>query len=598
MGKQGKKRSKRPRVPSKQKQAPGTLRTSGEGVERLDISVDDLRAIVERTKSGPLSDEDRIRLGGAVDTLAVVTAELEAKTASLRRLRRLIFGPTSEKTRDVLGQQGEDQSNPTVPSADGNDDVTEQPAGATDTAEKAQGKAGDDKGEDQKPPKRKGHGRRSAKEYTGAERIKVPHQSLKHKAPCPECLKGKVYLQSEPAVLVRVTGVAPLSATVYECERLRCNLCGEVFTAERPEDVGPQKYDETAAAMIGLMKYGCGMPFNRLEGLEGSLGIPLPASTQWEVVEPAALKLMPVLMMLIWQAAQGKVLHNDDTTARILELQPKKAEGEAEGDQEQKKERTGLYTSGIVSISGGHRIAMFFTGRQHAGENLADVLRQRASELGPPLQMSDAMPANQPGDQTTIACNCNSHARRRFVDVYEKFPEEVAHVLKVFKDIYANDDWTKEQAMSDEDRLRYHQQHSAPLMDSLKGWLKEQFDQKKVEPNSTLGEAINYMTKHWDKLTRFLHVPGAPLDNNLCERILKKAILHRKNALFFKTTNGACVGDLFMTLIHTCELEGVNPFEYLVTLLRHHEELADEPGRWLPWNYQANLNEPGIHQAS
>lgn len=590
MSKRSRKRSKKPKVPRA---------TSGKGqghrgrLERMSVSVDELKAIVRQLKSGQqVTDDDLGKLDGAVDTLAVMTAELEAKGASIRRLRRLIFGPSSEKTRNVLGQQATDESTTTTASADATDDGAGQPAGAADSAK------GNNEAEDQTPPKGKGHGRRSAKEYTGAERTRVPHESLKHKDPCPECLKGKVYLQSEPAVLVRVTGVAPLRATVYECERLRCNLCGEVFTADPPEDVGPQKYDETAAAMIGLMKYGCGMPFNRLERLEGSLGIPLPASTQWEVVEPAALKLMPVLTMLIWQAAQGKVLHNDDTTARILELQPKKAEAEAEEDQGQKKERAGLYTSGIVSITGGHRIAVFFTGRQHAGENLADVLQQRASELDPPVQMSDALPANRPGDQATIASNCNSHARRRFVDVYDEFPEEVAHVLKVFKGIYANDDRTKEQAMSDEERLHYHQQHSAPLMNSLKHWLKEQFDLKKVEPNSTLGESINYMNNHWNELTRFLHVPGAPLDNNICERALKKAILHRKNALFFKTANGARVGDLFMTLIHTCELEGVNPFDYLVTLLRHHEELANEPDRWLPWNYQANLTEADAHHAS
>jgi hypothetical protein len=76
----------------------------------------------------------------------------------------------------------------------------------------------------------------------------------------------------------------------------------------------------------------------------------------------------------------------------------------------------------------------------------------------------------------------------------------------------------------------------------------------------------------------------AVLDNNVVERALKKAILHRKNALFYKTMNGARVGDLFMSLIHTCELNRVNPFDYLTELLRHPAEVAVRPAEWMPWN--------------
>ena len=107
---------------------------------------------------------------------------------------------------------------------------------------------------------------------------------------------------------------------MYELDRLRCNLCGEVFTAQEPEGVGPEKYDETTAAMIALLKYGSGMPFYRLEKLEHLLGIPLPASTQWEIVEEAAEVIKAARDELIRQAAQGEVLHNDDTSMRVLHL--------------------------------------------------------------------------------------------------------------------------------------------------------------------------------------------------------------------------------------------------------------------------------------
>ena len=135
----------------------------------------------------------------------------------------------------------------------------------------------------------------------------------------------------------------------------------------------------------------------------------------------------------------------------------------------------------------------------------------------------------------------------------------------------------------------FHQAHSGPLMDQLHAWLTAQLDDHRVEPNSGLGHAITYFLKHWTPLTLFLRQPGAPLDNNLCERALKKAILHRKNAYFFKTPNGAHVGDLFMSLIHTCELEGVNPFQYLTALQHHPDAVAVHPTAWLPWNYQDAL---------
>ena len=115
------------------------------------------------------------------------------------------------------------------------------------------------------------------------------------------------------------------------------------------------------------------------------------------------------------------------------------------------------------------------------------------------------------------------------------------------------------------------------------------FDDALVEPNSALGEAINYLLKRWDAMTLFLRKAGAPLDNNICERALKKAILHRKNSMFFKSEKGARTGDAFMSLIYTCELNGANPFDYLTELQRHAKDLAAAPHNWMPWNYRETL---------
>ena len=529
----------------------------GEPPKRRDVDVGALQAIVERGKTQPLSPDDYDQLKSAVETLAFLTAEIESKGSSIERLRYLLFGSKSEKASNVLGG---DKTTTSKPRGNG------KPRGA-------QGQ-------------KKGHGKNGASAYPGADKVHVRHPSLCGGAGCPGCTKGKVYPLQEPSTLLRVRGMAPLFATLYSRDRLRCNLCGEVFTAPAPEGVGDRKYDETATSMVALLKYGTGLPFNRIEKLQEGLGIPMPAATQWDLVHDAATKVMPAFDELVREAAQGKVLHNDDTSMKVLELL---GERRADPFDDELEGRTGVFTTGIVSTRDERLIALFLTGRKHAGENLKDVLAHRAAELPPPIQMSDALSRNAPGDTPTLKANCNSHGRRYFVNVVEDFPEECRYVIETLGEVFHHDAIARRESMSDDERLRFHQEKSKPLMDELDTWMSKQIDEHIVEPNSGLGEAIEYMQEHWDKLTLFLSVPGAPLDNNVVERALKKAILHRKNALFYKTKNGARVGDAFMSLIYTTELCGGSAFDYLVALLRHHRELRECPAAWTPWRYVETL---------
>jgi len=567
----------------------GTAPRAKPDLQHVDIDLEELQGIIEQALERPLAGEDAEKLKAAVGTLAFLTQELEAKGTSIKRLRNLIFGPSTEKTSKVLGDQ-DNESDQEKDAADS--DPAHADGGDKESDTVQAGTAGETE-----KKTRKGHGRNGADAYTGAERVETSHESLKHGDPCPEpeCTDGKVYRQVKPKTLVRVTGIAPLLATIHELERLRCNLCGTVFTAQAPDGVGQEKYDETAASMVGLLKYGCGVPFNRLDKLEKSLGIPLPSSTQWDLVEKAAALLLPAYRELIRQAAQGDILHNDDTSMKILDLMGLRRQANENDDP---SDRTGIFTTGIVSTLEDHRIAAFFTGRQHAGENLADLLAQRAAELSAPIQMCDALSRNTSGDFETIVANCLAHARRGFVEVADNFPEECRYVLETLRDVYRNEALAKERSMSPEERLAFHQAESGPIMDKLKAWLKEQFDQRLVEPNSGLGGAIQYMKNHWDKLTLFLREPGAPLDNNIVERSLKRAILHRKNALFYKTENGARVGDLFMTLIHTCELEGINAFDYLVAVQQHTALVEANPDHWMPWNFRKTLADLEVDSAA
>lgn len=522
-------------------------------IEVLDIPREELDALLEHARTA-LPEEDYRRLKAVVEGLSYLTDLIADKDTTIRDLRRLLFPLLTEKTREVLKRAGIQE--------------TQQPAPADNSAAT-------------KKQKKPGHGRNGADAYHGAQRIVIPHADLHAGDACPACAKGKIYVQQEPKRRVRISGQAPLTATVYELERLRCNLCGEMYTAQAPEDVGEEKYDETAGAMIAQMKYGSGVPFHRLERLEQNMGIPLAAGTQWEIVEEAAELIRPAYEELIRQAAQGEVLHNDDTSMRVLHLA-----------REPSDERTGVFTSGVVSVADDRRIALFFTGRQHAGENLADVLKRRSAALPSPVQMCDALSRNAPklaeGIEILLA-TCLAHGRRQFVEVAANFPTQCRYVLEMLGEVYRNDAAVREQKMSPEGRLRFHQERSRPIMDRLHSWMEAQLAERKTEPNSGLGQAIQDMLRHWQPLTLFLRRAGAPLDNNLVERSLKKAILHRKNALYYKTENGARVGDLYMSLIHTCELNGVHSLDYLTELQRHAEELHRSPAAWMPWNYRSSI---------
>ena len=538
----------------------------------IEVNSQQMQELLDRAASNTLREDDTELIRQIFDSYVQVFQIVGDKNTTIARLRKLLFGASTEKADKVL----DDADNSEEPSTTDSD-----PADSSALSEPNDVPATDD----EPPP---GHGRYGADDYPGAQQVDVLHETLCIGDHCPDCQAGTLY-EKTPSVFVRFKGQAPLQATVYRLQRLRCHLCGKIFTAARPDDMGESKYDHTVASMIGLLKYGSGLPFNRLRRLQGNCEIPLAASTQWGIVYAAALLMAAAYEELIRQAAQGEVIYNDDTTVKILELMGQRAEKSPPPDDPHDPNRTGLFTSGVVATRAGLRIALFFSGRQHAGENLRDVLKQRAAELDAPIQMCDGLSRNLPKELETILANCLAHGRRNFVELYDRFTGECRYVIKALKIIYHNDQVACEESMLAEERLAYHQAHSKPTMDNLKDWLKRQFDEKLVEPNSALGEAIQYLLKRWDSLTLFLRKAGAPLDNNLCERALKKAILHRKNSLFFKTRNGARVGDIYMSLIYTCELNGTNAFDYLNQLQLHASDVTEHPQRWMPWNYQDAL---------
>jgi hypothetical protein len=253
-------------------------------------------------------------------------------------------------------------------------------------------------------------------------------------------------------------------------------------------------------------------------------------------------------------------------------------------------ERTGLFTTAVVAIVAAiGTIALFFTGRKHAGENLALVLDKRASALPPPIQMGDALTRNLPKGHVVLDSNCLAHGRRKIFDEIDNYPVECRFLLDRLALVYKLDDECKARGDSDDERLLAHQTHSAPLMEEVRARMAAELADKRIEPNSDLGQAFNYFLVRWEKFTLFLRQPGAPLDNNIAERALKMTIRHRKASLFYRSQRGAHVGDVFMSLIHTTELHHQNPFEYLTALQRNYKAVADKPADWMPWNYKHTL---------
>ena len=364
-----------------------------------------------------------------------------------------------------------------------------------------------------------GHGRNGAEAFGGARKVEIAHQKLKHGDRCPECGKGNVYGQKEPKVLVRIVGQAPLAATVYSLERLRCSACGQVFTAQEPEGVGPEKYDETAAAMIAQLKYGSGVPFYRLERLESQLGIPLPAATQWEIVEEAAELIKPAYEELIRQAAQGEVVHNDDTSMRVLKLDARARQTSAPacspaGSCRPARAGRSRCTSPAPACRREPRRRVEAAGGGACRRRFRCATRCRATCRSCPREWRFCWPT------ASLMEDGSSWKWRR------TFPSECRYVLEMLGEVYGHDAEARERAHDAGTAAALSSAAQRPVMEQT-AWLAGSAvcrAQDGAELRAGQGDHVPAAITG-EPLTLFLREAGAPLDNNLVERALKRAIL-------------------------------------------------------------------------
>jgi transposase len=559
----------------------------------IEIEAAEVERLIEQAQQGKLEAAAQSRIVPLLRTLLWLERTLLETRISLAKLRKVLFGKRTEKptrkpqqppdgSADSSGDK-EDQSglaNKTkLPAVDaaaaGHRGRSDSDAGAK-TGSQEPAPVGADV---QESTPRPGHGRLGAADYPGAERVFCTHDQYQAGDRCPECIRGRLH-RSRPLVRLRFTGQPLALVTRYELEQLRCGACAALFVAHLPPAAGQQTYDLSLKVNLAVAHYHLGLPFKRIESFQHLVGMPLPDATQWEQVADSAYPIYEHLKRL---GAQQPLVYQDDTGARILSLI-------AENQADPQPERKGMYTT-VLRFEGDQSVCLYFTGRQHAGENLDDILAHRDPHLAPIQWMSDALAANTPKghkDQA-VDLSCLVHGRRQFVDIHAFCPSECARVIDASAAIYKHEAHCKDHQLTPAQRLAYHQEHSREVMGELKTWMEQQLQERLVEPNSRLGGAFDYLLKRWAALTRFLHIPGVPLDNNTAERALKIILRYRKNSLFYKNAHGAYVGDVLTSLIETCRLNGINPLDYLRALMENRSAVLADPGAWLPWSYRETL---------
>ena len=552
----------------------------------IEIEEAEVERLIDQARQGQLDAAAQQRIVPLLQTLVWLQRTLLETRISLGKLRKILFGKRTEKAPRKPKPPSDGSTDP----SDGTKN-TSPPAGEGKDANRADTDRGEETGtgapagvgsDVQVPTPRPGHGRLGAADYPGAETRFCSHDTLEAGAPCPACGRGRLY-SMEPLVRLRFAGQPLVSVTHWQLERLRCGACGTLWVAHMPPEADRETYAVSLKVMLAVAHYHMGLPFKRIESFQNLVGMPLPDATQWELVEQVADGVYPVFDRLQLLGAQQPLVYQDDTGARILSLIK-------ENQADPPPERKAMYTT-VLRFEGEHTICLYFTGRCHAGENLDAILAARDPDLPPIQWMSDALAANTPKHHLDRALdlNCLVHGRRQFTDIDAFFPNQCARVVDAIAKVYEHEAHCKDQQLSAAQRLAYHQAHSAPVMTELKVWMQQQLEDKLVEPNSRLGGAFAYLLKHWEALTRFLHIPGAPLDNNCAEQALKMILRYRNNSLFYKNEHGAYVGDVITSSIETSRLNGINPLDYLGALMHNRSAVFADPAAWLPWNYLETL---------
>ena len=413
--------------------------------------------------------------------------------------------------------------------------------------------------------------------------IKHPLNSEQLKCPC--CSKNMHRAHKKSVTILKFTNFAE---DVHEIETARCLTCNTKVEAQGPQEKTIGNFSIPLAAIIISLRYAYGLPSFRLEEVTSAMGYRIPDSSQWDLFEAAGNILNSFAKFLKSHAVGAEIVQMDDTAARINSLTSEFKLLKNGGVEKLKNVRTGVHSTGFIAKSPEGKICLFETGLHHAGEILEEIMQTKTTE-DQVILMVDAASANlsklKNMNLNVVVANCNSHAQRKFSEMSDDptYKNDISQILTIYKEIFVRDGLLKKG--TPENRLKTHNDKSLPQMLEIRAKIKKDFLDRKVEPNSELGKIYNYFLNHFDKLRVFCDYLNAPICNNECERLLKRAIRHRKNSLFFKNLVGAAIGDIHMTILMTAKENGIEPVQYLADLLEFSEHLNENPSAWLPWNY-------------
>lgn len=528
-----------------------------------------------RSEVQGLSDAERSALAGIVETWAHLVELAAARSTSVSDIRR-ILGVHSHRGQPSRPEQAT-RATPSVEEDESSDAQSDAPTPDSTPPTKNEAK------------NRHPHGRRGPGAFGKLLEAHHTHTTMSIGDRCPQCDRGRIY-KYRPDEFTTISGQSPLVATRHIVDALQCNLCKSVFKAPLPEILEEdgiyqrKLYSYSAVAIVATYRFFAGVPMHRQERLQRALGVAIPDASIWDMCERLAEVLRPIWRLLHRIATEAILFFGDDTGATILDERAKVRKNRKTGANEI---RTGCHTTCIIAVAGDdHAISLFVTGIHHTGEVMDLVLAARDASLAPPIFMGDCIASNTVTKTAVLYAGCNSHAVRRFKALAERYPEEASYVLERYKKIYDNDEHCRDQGLIGEARRDYHREHSRPLLREICEYGADLFEQRRVEPNSDLGAALNYVIDNERRLSAFARHPFAPLDNNRCERELRICVQLRDTARFFKNAIGAGVADVVLTTGATALAAGVNLPEYFTAAQRHADDVRKHPELWLPWRYQ------------
>lgn len=525
-------------------------------VQEIDYAA--LQALIGRVEHAiehglALDVEDLRLLLAGIQTLLTLQTQLEEKTVTLNKLRKLLGMIKSSEQRDP---------------------------------EKAEAKDPDHTPKNHPQP---GKERKPRKKLEPSVVIHHPITEWHKGDACPACPGGRL-IKAEPRVALRIQGTVPYQGQKHIVERLQCNLCGYLISAELPSEFladGPidQQYGYSARAMMAILKHFSGIPYYHQETVNDLFGCPISASTVYDQCEQVANAVKPVYQQMRREAGNAVLIYIDDTHNRILEQAP---EARPKRNGQGTRIRTGVYTSGLIAIlADGQQIYLYQTSLGHAGELLDEILTLREPGLPAPIIMSDASANNLPSvTQQVVLALCNAHARRQFVELVEQYPDDLNPLLDLYGKIWQHDKAMKSLKLSPEQRLLEHQTQSEPVMQQIKTRCEGLLTAPNAEQHSNLAKACRYFVRHYDGLSQFCRTAQAPLDNNVMEEGLKIKIRARKTSHFYKTQIGADVANILTSVIATAYRNEKNPYAYLNVLQRHAQQVKGHAKAWLPWSVQ------------